>query len=323
MRKWIGRFFVPVLAAAMLAFAVIHVVRAQQTPPKPPPPVEPSRTPFGKTVAGAGIVEPANEASGTSAVSVGSQEAGVVVAVPVKIGQEVKTGDVLVEIDSRIYAAQVAQRVASLSAARAALVQTQTQQHLAEDTYQRDAASPAATTNQQLTQDRDNAEVAAAAVKSAEANIELARANLDEARANLDLCTVRAPSAGTILQVNVRPGEYVSVFGGASMILMGDLHTLHVRVDIDEHDVPRFREGAPARASLRGTPETSYPLKFVRVEPYVVPKKSLTGDNTERVDTRVLQAIYDLDVKDRPIYVGQQMDVFIDAGDSEAAKAAL
>ena len=97
---------------------------------------------------------------------------------------------------------------------------------------------------------------------------------------------------------------------------MGNLHPLHVRVDIDEHDAPRFRPGAAARASLRGTPEVSYPLQFVRVEPYVVPKKSLTGDNTERVDTRVLQVIYDLDVKDRPIYVGQQMDVFIDAGDS-------
>jgi hypothetical protein len=44
----------------------------------------------------------------------------------------------------------------------------------------------------------------------------------------------------------------------------------------------------------------------------VIPKKSLTGDNTERVDTRVLQVIYELDTTGRPIYVGQQLDVFID-----------
>ena len=316
MKKMIGRFFIPVLAAGLLVFAVIHVVRAQQTPPKPPPPLEPARTPFGKTVAGAGIVEPANEASGTSAVSVGSQQAGVVVKVPVRIGQEVKAGDVLVEIDPRIYKAQVAQRAASVGAARAALSQAQAQKHLADDVFQRDLAAPTATTDQQITQDRDNAEVAAAAIKSAEANIELAKANLDEAQANLDLCTVRAPSAGTILQVNIRPGEYVSVFGGSALVLMGDLHPLHVRVDVDEHDAPRFLKGAAARASLRGAPETSYPLHFVRVEPYVTPKKSLTGDNTERVDTRVLQVIYELDAKDAPIYVGQQMDVFIDAGDA-------
>jgi hypothetical protein len=52
------------------------------------------------------------------------------------------------------------------------------------------------------------------------------------------------------------------------------------------------------------------------VEPFVVPKKSLTGDSTERVDTRVLQVIYRIDDKNVPVFVGQQMDVFIDA-DSE------
>jgi hypothetical protein len=58
-------------------------------------------------------------------------------------------------------------------------------------------------------------------------------------------------------------------------------------------------------------------MRFVRFEPYVVPKKSLTGDSTERVDTRVLQVIYSFDRGSLPIYVGQQMDVFIDAPDRE------
>jgi HlyD family secretion protein len=51
----------------------------------------------------------------------------------------------------------------------------------------------------------------------------------------------------------------------------------------------------------------------VRFEPCVVPKKSLTGDSTERVDTRVLQVIFSFTQGDLPIFVGQQMDVFIDA----------
>ena len=51
----------------------------------------------------------------------------------------------------------------------------------------------------------------------------------------------------------------------------------------------------------------------MRVEPYVVAKRWLTGDNTERVDTRVLQVIYELDACDAAAYVGQQVDVFIDA----------
>ena len=69
-----------------------------------------------------------------------------------------------------------------------------------------------------------------------------------------------------------------------------------MRVDVDENDIPRFRPATPAVARLRGDPRREYRLRFVRVEPYVVPKKSLTGDSTERVDTRVLQVIYALEL---------------------------
>ena len=57
-----------------------------------------------------------------------------------------------------------------------------------------------------------------------------------------------------------------------------------------------------------------FPLKFVYVEPYVIPKQSLTGNNSERVDTRVLQVIYELP-EERPVdvYIGQQMDVYLKA----------
>ena len=74
----------------------------------------------------------------------------------------------------------------------------------------------------------------------------------------------------------------------------------------------RFKPQAPARALLKGRPKDHYSLKFVRVEPYVIPKRSLTGDNRERVDTRVLQVIYAIDSPDSRLYVGQQLDVFID-----------
>ena len=71
----------------------------------------------------------------------------------------------------------------------------------------------------------------------------------------------------------------------------------------------------PAVLQLRGTNDRHYALRFVRVEPYVVRKRWLTGDNTERVDTRVLQVIYALDEIDSPVYDGEQVDVFIEASD--------
>jgi HlyD family secretion protein len=93
---------------------------------------------------------------------------------------------------------------------------------------------------------------------------------------------------------------------------------LHARVDIDENDAWRMHADASVLAFVRGNRELKPPLTFVRTEPYIVPKRSLTGDSTERVDTRVLQIIYGFDRGDLPVYVGQQMDVFIEAPPLEA-----
>src|SRR5207249_7949900 len=97
------------------------------------------------------------------------------------------------------------------------------------------------------------------------------------------------------------------------LMLLGDTEHLHVRVDVDENDAWRIKPNAAAVAQVRGNSSLSTPLKFVRIEPYVVPKKSLTGESSERVDTRVLQILYSFEGGKLPIYVGQQMDVFIDA----------
>ncbi len=106
------------------------------------------------------------------------------------------------------------------------------------------------------------------------------------------------------------------------MVVLGDVNRLHVRVDIDENDLPRFLKTAKAQAHLKGRPEPQFHLDFVKVEPYVIPKKSLTGDNSERVDTRVLQVIYALpDHRTTKLYVGQQMDVFLDLNGAELEDA--
>ena len=73
----------------------------------------------------------------------------------------------------------------------------------------------------------------------------------------------------------------------------------------------RSPEGA-AEASLKGHAEMKMKLRFIRIEPFVIPKRNLTGDSLERVDTRVLQVIYEFDRPKFPVYVGQQVDVFIE-----------
>lgn len=112
----------------------------------------------------------------------------------------------------------------------------------------------------------------------------------------------------------MRPGEYMDGGGAvAPALLMGDDAKLHVRVDIDENEAWRVRPGAEAMAFVRGNPELKIPLEFEYLEPYIIPKTALTGQSTERTDRRVLQVIYGFARGDQPVYVGQQLDIYIQA----------
>jgi multidrug resistance efflux pump len=348
-RKYI-KYILPILAVLAFTFAVVHVARTQQTPPKATPPVEPARSPFGTNVSGAGIVE-----AETENISIGSPLPGVVLEtyVPVHaVGQIVKKGDPLFLVDNRALNAQLKYQEANLAAAEANLARLEKQPR-PEEVPPSEAAVKAAEANLAMQQDiadrnqmlfqrnavaaQDNiqsqlsakqaratlaqAQANLALLKAgawepdkaiARANIELAKSQIEQTKTDLDRALVRAPVDGKVLQVNVRPGEYVGTPPSQAVIMLGSIANLHVRVDIDEHDIPRFRTNLRAQAALRGDPSQKFPLRYVRVEPYVLPKKSLTGDNTERVDTRVLQVIYAIDNGDTPLYVGQQMDVSID-----------
>ena len=150
------------------------------------------------------------------------------------------------------------------------------------------------------------------------AAVEQAQSQIDSIKIMLERLIVRAPVDGEILQVNVRPGQIATLAWKEPMIVLGEVNRLHVRVDIDENDLYRFREGMPAWANMKGRTEPRFPLEFVRIEPYVIPKKSLTGDNSERVDTRALQVLYALpDQRPAKVYVGQQMEVFLALGEDE------
>jgi len=147
-----------------------------------------------------------------------------------------------------------------------------------------------------------------------EAVLGSASAQVEQIKIEIERRTIRAPVSGRILQIKTRLGEFAPT-GALStpLMLLGDDTRLHIRVDVDENDAWRVRPGAPATAFVRGNPDLKTSLQFERFEPYVVPKLSFTGESTERTDTRVLQAIYSFDPAALPIYVGQQMDVFIEA----------
>jgi multidrug resistance efflux pump len=148
----------------------------------------------------------------------------------------------------------------------------------------------------------------------AQAQVAMAEAQVKQTETELERLTVRAPVSGQILQVNLRRGEFAQAGSLTTpLLVLGSVEPLHVRVEIDEYDAWRVRPEAPAVAFMRGNRALTIPLRFVRFEPAMVPKKALTGESTERVDTRVLHVLYQFTRGALPVYVGQQMEVYIAA----------
>jgi len=171
-----------------------------------------------------------------------------------------------------------------------------------------------------LTRRRSAVETAQARLDEAKAQVVSAAAQIQMTETNLERSIVRAPMDGDVLQVKIHPGEFAPAGVTATpLVLLGRLKPLHIRVDVDEHEAWRVRPEAKAIAAVRGNANLKTPLTFDRFEPFVVPKKSLTGDSTERVDTRVLQVIYRVEGDALPLFVGQQMDVFIDGSENKNA----
>jgi HlyD family secretion protein len=302
-----------VLATLAGLFAAWSIARTQPQRSLRDPVVEPARPKFVHTVAAVGMVEPSSET-----IAVGSSHAGMVTRVLVQPGQEVRQGDPLFQLDDRHLRAAVALQKSQLTTAEARIETARAQLEDLSDQFARaeTLANQTVVTTEEVTRKRFAVRLAKARVVEAEAERDSAAAGLRVAETEVERSLVRSPIDGTVLQVRIKPGEAISP--GPAMqplMLLGRLDPLHVRVDIDEHDGSRIVQGASATGHVRGHPQESLTLEFVRMEPLVVPKRSLTGDAGERVDTRVLQSIYRIKPPYAGIFPGQQLDVFLEGRD--------
>ena len=351
MNRIFVKYVLPVSAVLMLAFGCYHVVRSQPSDDKVAPPAAPARSPYPNTIAAAGIVEARSENIAVGSAIPGIVlEAWIT---PEDVGKYVAKGTPLFRVDDRHLRAQLAMQQANLAAAQAQYAKLEAMPRpeevpsaeakhkaaeasvvLAKDLAERGRVlvKGQSVSQEELVQREVGLEVALQQRAQAKADLDLlkagawqadkdvsraaialAKAQAEQTETEIERATVRAPISGHILQVSVHAGEMVGTQPGQSLMMIGDLSAYYVRADIDEHDIPRFQTAASARAYVRGHADREIKLSFVRLEKYVTPKKWLTGDNTERVDTRVLQAIYRVEPGDQAVFVGQQLDVFIDA----------
>lgn len=287
---------------------VLDQIKAQEQP-IPPPPVAPPLKPEGTRLAATGIIEAREEN-----VAIGTPIAGLVTKVMVNVNEKVKEGQPLMQLDDRELQAQLIKAQAEIAVNQAQLDIALAEREKVQDNLDRlkSLSDQRAISQDDLRNRANDLKVAQAQVGSAQALLAAAQANVKQIQLLIERLTILAPRAGTVLQVNIRAGEYASIQNRLAAMILGDLDKLQIRADVDEQNAVRVRPGEDATAYVKGDAVNGIPVKFVRIEPFVIPKQSLTGASTERVDTRVLQVIYELTVPaGMNLYVGQQVDVMI------------
>lgn len=322
------RSYLLIAVLAMLAgvAAVSFLLRSTEAPVAP---VEAKRATGAKSperVAAPGVVEAASEE-----VSVGAEMAGLLTRVDVEEGDHVARGQVIARLDASLARehvaaaeAQVKLREADLSAVRngANMLQrteawvkykeAQTGVEQARAEYERrqklfdegalskeevERAASNLTAARQLEEEANfqRRVVAAPAVdtdrKRAEAALAAAQAELDEARTLLGKTSIRAPLAGVVVHKFLKAGEMA---GTGPILTIADTSLLRVRAEIDEADVGSVRVDEQAYVTAPAYGDRQFAGRVVRIAGALGRKKVSTGEPSERVDTRVLEALIQL-----------------------------
>lgn len=314
-RPSFSRSILPVIAISGIVGSFIYIASSQPDTSLSNPRETPARTPEaqrrGGSIVGTGVTEPSSET-----VDIAAHIPGVVAKVFVVPGEQVAAGQALLEIDSRDARAALNEAAARAAAARQSIAAAQTALRVAQNQYAlyQNVDDARAVSQQEVITRRDAVADARAQLGVARAQARQADAQMIQARVEVDRHTVRSPAAMEVLQVDTRAGEYAGTQGTASVLMkLGATKPLHVRLDIDENQIEKVALGQPAVISARGDAGRQVKAVFVRAEPLIVPKRSLTNSATERVDVRVLQLIFALPEEGVGFFVGQQVDGFVPA----------
>lgn len=314
-RPSFSRIILPIIAIIGIIGSIVYLMTSQPDTSLSNPKETPARTPQSQrqtgSIVGTGVTEPSSEV-----VDIAAHVPGVIDKVFVAPGDQVSAGQALLEIDSRNARAAVSEAVARAATARQSIKAAQTSLQVAQNQYAlyRQVDDPRAVSQQEVITRRDAVANAQAQLAVAQAQARQAEAQVAQARVELGRHIVRAPAAMEVLQVDTRAGEYAGTQGTASVLMkLGATKPLHVRLDIDENQIEKIAIGQPAVISARGDAKRQVQAVFVRAEPLIVPKRSLTNSATERVDVRVLQLIFALPEAGDQFFVGQQVDGFVPA----------
>jgi len=208
-----------------------------------------AQTTIVETVSATGKIQPEIE------VKISSEVSGEIIALPIKEGQQVKKGDLLVRINPDLYESGVNRSVASMSTTKAGLSQADAQVKEAKANYDRNKKLFEKGIISKSEWDRivSAYEVAVANKQSAYYQVQSASATVTEAKDNLGRTTIYAPADGTISLLNVELGERVlgtQQMAGTEILRIANLNNMEVEVDVNENDIVKVNIGDSANIEV-------------------------------------------------------------------------
>lgn len=240
-------------------------------------------------------------------VDVGAQVSGRVEKLHVEIGDTVKAGDLIAEIDPRVYAAQVQANQARLKTLQAQLAEQQAEITFAKQQYQRNQRLiKADAVSKETLQDSETAlKVAQARAKSLEAQLEEAQSTLEESQTNLSFTSIYAPIDGTVVDQTTKEGQTVNASQTAPVIVqLADLDIMTVRAQVAEADVMRLKPGMDVSFTTLGNMERRWKGTVRQILP-----------TPETINDVVLyNALVDVQNEDRQLMTGMSTQMFFDLG---------
>ena len=257
-------------------------------------PIQELQLPFNSFIAATGIVE-----AESKNINVGSLISGVVTKVYIRSGDRVKKGELLFELDSSEIKNQLPLLQAEIKLAVSKLKSAFHQLKIIQGFKK---ISPQMVTTEKMTAKEDD-------VKNAQMTLKVVKSNLKKITNELVFYRVYSPINGVVLDSKLNVGTYFET--NSQMLSIGS-DRLNLRVSINEYDAYRFVPNSKTIAYLRGHNKLKTEVKYLYTRPIVTPKTHLSGVSTERTDTRVLEVLYTIPKElSFPLYVGQQLDVFI------------
>ncbi|MNQ00337.1 Macrolide export protein MacA [compost metagenome] len=202
-----------------------------------------------ETVSATGKIQPEIE------VKIASMVSGEIIELPIKEGQVVKKGDLLVKINPDLYTSGLNRSVANLSGSKSALNQADASFNEAKTSYERNKVLFGKGIISKSDWDKAVAsfEVAKANKQTAYFNVQSASASVIEARDNLGRTTIYAPADGTISVLNVELGERVlgtQQMAGTELLRVANLNNMEVEVDVNENDIVKIKVGDEANVEV-------------------------------------------------------------------------